>query len=376
MAMGPTLRAGLSPRHVSPPLYFPPPPTSATAQAESKKKGVKVSVKETSRSTSPSSKTLQKPPKPILKRRLTSTKRQRQWVLLALLVTSFTILILSVIFAYCAALPHSDNIRAAQAAANSTTSQTATTRTVHSLDNVNPATHSRKLRRDEPKYTLSSDDTQTKSVEEALAEDQQNAVRFSQPSAKASLTFYTALLPLLTLIHTSVELLTSLVRAETSQSSRLGDVLRFRQAGPDTDQILSQRRVGTLISFTVSALLLLGWTTMEFFWMNCEIIPFSAHNAEAVCPIQIRGHRMGGISELSVGKIVLGFAIMLGYAYYCIYLVRRVGVFNKIPISGAGSRVSSFRRRARFAKGQDTLGEDSRMDDVESVVIVIDAEKH
>lgn len=64
---------------------------------------------------------------------------------------------------------------------------------------------------------------------------------------------------------------------------------------------------------------------------------------------------MGGISGLSVGKVVLGFLVILGYIGYCVYLVRAVGVFGGRNTSSAlglgnGGRVTSgFRRRARFA---------------------------
>lgn len=360
--MDPTMRAGLSPRHVTPPLYFPPPPLSASLAANAKKKGTKVIINEVREMK------LEKPPKPILKHRLASTKRQRQWMLLALLVLSFAILILSVIFAYCAALPHSDNIQAAQAASSSSPTTTSTVTLVSSTSSANLSpTAKAYLIRDVP----NQDQVQSK-VEDALAEDQANTIRFTRSAALASLTFYTAFIPLLTMLHTSTELLTSLVRPETSQSTKLGDALRFRRPGSteDTNKVLLRRRTGTLLSFSAAVLLLLGWTTIQFFWLNCEIVSFGRRGQD-VCPVQIRGHRMGGVSELSVGKVVLAFAVMLGYGCYCFYLVRRVGVLKKVPV--AGGRTASFRRRARFASGSTMQRDDG--DDVESVVIGIEVEK-
>lgn len=365
------MRAGLSPRHVTPPLYFPPPPMSASLAANAKRKGTKVSVSEVNDAQ------LQKPPKPILKHRLASTKKQRQWMLLALLVLSFSILILSVIFAYCAALPHSDNLQATQPPTSSQSQPATSTLTLvsaspSSTSTLSPTANTGLTPRDTPAYPSPQDQPQTLSVEEALAEDQQNTIKFTRSSAMAALTFYTALIPLLTMLHSSVELLTSLVRPETTQSTRLGDALRFRRPGADpvsaSEQVLVRRRTGTLLSFSASVLMTLGWTTIQFFWLNCEIVPFGKQGQD-VCPIQIQGHRMGGISELSVGKVVLGFLVMAGYVFYCFYLVGRVGVFKKVPV--VGGRAASFRRRARFASGE----EEQKDSDVESVVIGIDIEK-
>jgi len=200
----------------------------------------------------------------------------------------------------------------------------------------------------------------------------------------AALTFYTATLPFLTMLHTSVELLTSLIRPETSQGTRLGDSLLFRRAGADVDArgMVTRRRIGTLLSFSASALLCLGWLVMQAFWVNCEIGTVGGGSAEQVCPVQIRGHRMGGVSELSVAKVVLGFVVVLGYLAYCAYLVRWVGVFagragvgstSGVVGGEGGSRMSSFRRRARFASREGD--QDTRRGDVESVIIGVEMEK-
>jgi hypothetical protein len=90
---------------------------------------------------------------------------------------------------------------------------------------------------------------------------------------------------------------------------------------------------------------------------------------------------MGGVSELSVAKVVLGFVIVVGYVAYCGYLVWWVGVFSGragLGQAGArartGGRMSSFCRRARFARGERTDTELGRFD-VESVVIGMDVGK-
>lgn len=93
---------------------------------------------------------------------------------------------------------------------------------------------------------------------------------------------------------------------------------------------------------------------------------------------------MGGVSELSVVKVVLGFVVVLGYAGYALYLVKAVGVFARkssslgpvrlVSESGNGSRMGSFRRRARFARGGG-VDTDGKKGDVESVVIAIEVDK-
>lgn len=120
---------------------------------------------------------------------------------------------------------------------------------------------------------------------------------------------------------------------------------------------------------------------MQMFWLNCEITLFSA-SSEDVCPVQIRGHRMGGVSELSIGKVALAFVVILGYAGYCVYLVRWVSVFGSKRADGAVTRTASFRRRARFARragghaAAATSGQERNVDGgVETVVIGIDVEK-
>lgn len=370
------------------PLYFPPPPTSVIKNTDSKKPlKLNLSKSRSSKESTVTITSVEDAPKAILKKKITSTKRTRQWILLGLLILSFTILILSTIFAYCAALPHSDNIAAAQAAAASATSSSTPVTSTVSLISVsattstsNPASTdaypSRLLVRDAPTYN----DPQSLSVEAALAEDATNQKKFGTSSAMAALTFYTATLPFLTMIHTSVELLLSLIRPETSQATRLGDAFRFQRAGADVDArgVVTRRRTGTLLSFSASALLCLGWLIMQMFWMNCEVATFGGNTGgEQVCPVQIRGHRMGGVSELSIGKVVLGFVVILGYAGYCLYLVKQVGVFSSkssmLSQTASGSRMSSFRRRARFASR--TGSDEDQRGDVESVVIAIGMDK-
>ncbi|KAJ9653250.1 hypothetical protein H2198_007553 [Neophaeococcomyces mojaviensis] len=348
-----------------PPIYFPPPPTTAAVTDSNKTTPFKINFK-TRPGTSDSSASAftassfqkpQKQPRPILKHpksKINSTKRTRQYILLTQLLLSFTILILAVIFAYCAALPHSDNIEGPTASSTASPAQSTT-----------PTSPPLALR-DTPLDPKQLD----QAVNDARVEDAENNALFSTRSARAALTFYTATLPLLTMAHTTTELLISLVRSETSQHTAIGDVLRSSQ----------QRRITTLVSFTTSSLLAVGWLIMQLFWTNCEINPFlgpAADKGEAVCPVQIRGHRMGGVSQLSVGKVVLGWIVVAVYVSYCAYLYLRVGVFNskrRVVDLSAGNKMSSFRRRARFERGEPEETEAGRKS-VESVVIGIDIEK-
>ena len=116
---------------------------------------------------------------------------------------------------------------------------------------------------------------------------------------------------------------------------------------------------------------------MQLFWVNCEIVTFGS---ESVCPVQIRGHRMGGVSGLSVGKVVLASMVVLGYVGYCVCLVRvlRNGVTMVVEREeGTGMRMS-LKRRTRFAErlGSGSARERREEVGVESVVIGMDVEKH
>lgn len=416
-------RAGLSPRTMyfpPPPAYAAHPPSNTTAKnpasipftfAFKSQSQSRPSTSSSTSSTTTNNIILKPPPRPILKRSVNSTKRTRQWILLSLLLLSFTILILSTIFAYCAALPHSDNIADAQASevaaqqgfqgpvtttvsvrlVAATTAAAAPTASItggsgQPQGDTYPTLRRSTLKtrryqllssRDNPSIAVPSEMSQ-EDIDAALARDAQNQSRFSTTHAQVALTFYTATLPLLTMLHTAVELLISLVRPETSQNTKFGDLIllrnRVRGGATAAEDIMRRRRVGALLSFSVSILLVLGWTVMQLFTLNCEISTFG-NGGEGVCPVQIRGHRMGGISELSVGKVCLGFAVVCAYAGYCWYLVRRIGVgkggmggVHGGNGNGAGRRMSSFKRRARFASGESVKG-DGR-GDVENVSVV------
>lgn len=125
--------------------------------------------------------------------------------------------------------------------------------------------------------------------------------------------------------------------------------------------------------------------------MNCEITPFlgpKAANGEGVCPVQIRGHRMRGVSGLSVARAAMGWVVVLVYIIYAAYLVGWVGIRVQKSSSSIGGKMSSFRRRAKYERNSscDGHGDVEEVDfggrrtsrerkDVESVVIVIDVEK-
>ena len=78
---------------------------------------------------------------------------------------------------------------------------------------------------------------------------------------------------------------------------------------------------------------------MEIFIVNCEIV-----GGTEACPVQIRGHRMGGVSGLSIGKVVLGGVVMIGYGVFVILGMKREG-------EGKTGKVG-FLRRARFEKNR------------------------
>lgn len=272
-------------------LYFPPPPTSTIAVNDKSHMKKKPKIR-----TNPGL-ALNEPPKSILKR-LSTAKRQRQFILLAILTLAFTILVLGGLFAYCAALPHSDKQSSASDSTNGTVSM----------------------------QRRSSNGTDS-SLQSDINTESQDEKQFETTSARAALLFYTAFLPLLSILHASTELLVSLVRTQT-----------FTRRAQAT--ISRRRKILPMISFCATCLLLVGWLPLNIVWLNCEVVKFGG---DKMCPIQIRGHNMAGVDEVALAKDVLAWVLMGVYIGYLGWLVWKGRIFK----NDLGT-VST--RRARFAE--------------------------
>ncbi|KIW85586.1 hypothetical protein Z517_00978 [Fonsecaea pedrosoi CBS 271.37] len=182
-----------------------------------------------------------------------------------LLVFAFSTLILAAIYAYCVAKPHTDIADRlatdADAEANSSIfgKRETTPDASISLSNTAPTTSAA-------------------------------SIRAAETQPETALLFYALTVPGLSLIHLALEL-----------------VIHH-----NTPRLLSLRQAYIALLAT-SSLLVCGWITSLSFWMHCELPIFNQKiSSQAVCPVQVRGHFMYGIHEVSIARIILGWiAVML-----------------------------------------------------------------
>ncbi|EXJ59072.1 hypothetical protein A1O7_06503 [Cladophialophora yegresii CBS 114405] len=209
----------------------------------------------------------------------------RAIILPLLLMFTFTTLLLGAIYAYCVAKPHTDigDILAVDSSAEADSSifskrETANTATETTAD----------------KKSISS----------------------SYGHSEVALLFYALTAPGLSIFHTVFELIMH----------------------HHTPQYLSRRSI--YITFlTTSSLLTCGWITTLAFWMHCELPIFNQNKAgQGVCPIQVRGHFMYGIHEVSIARIVVGWIIVLTYIGHVVLLSFGYNVQKRIwRIIGGGA---------------------------------------
>jgi len=125
--------------------------------------------------------------------------------------------------------------------------------------------------------------------------------------SEISLIFYSATLPLTTLVHASTE----------------ATLLKFRP-----DLLTHSQKSGIAIPYTLLAaqtLLTFGWIINTAFWTHCEL----AITHSSVCPAQVRDHLMYGILEVSIAKAAIGWALAAGYVVHVAFLVRWIRVVKR-----------------------------------------------
>lgn len=179
-----------------------------------------------------------------------------------LLVLAFATLILGAIYAYCVAKPHTD---------------IADRLAVDSNAEADSSIFSKR---------------ETASLTNASTKDATS--RDDQP--EAALLFYTLTTPGVSLFHLAFELIMH----------------------HHTPQHLSSRTI-YLVFLSLSSLILAGWLTTLSFWMHCELPPLNK-SGQAVCPVQVRGHFMYGIHEVSITKVVIGWLVALVYVAHVVVL--------------------------------------------------------
>ncbi|RVX73159.1 hypothetical protein B0A52_02286 [Exophiala mesophila] len=203
-----------------------------------------------------------------------------------LIMFVFTTLILGAIYAYCIAKPHT-----------SIADQLARDPSAEANDSIFG------------KRQTSTDLFLEPAMRDAAATDESSTTdtskdRESQP--QTALMFYTLSAPTASLVHLAFELV-------------------MHHHNP----IHLDKRAAYIVLIPSAILLAAGWITTLSFWMHCELPPLNATGQE-VCPVQVRGHFMYGIHEVSIAKAVVGWLVVLAYLWHVYLLCEAVKAQKRI----------------------------------------------
>lgn len=198
----------------------------------------------------------------------------------------FTTLILGAIYAYCVAKPHT--AIADQLAQDSTAE-------------VDGSLFSRRQETSATVPATKDPESQSRSKDRDYTEPQ------------TALLFYTLTTPAVSLVHLTFELIMH----------------------HHTPKHLSKRSA-YIVLLAATSLLTAGWLTTLGFWMHCELPPLN-NTRQDLCPIQVRGHFMYGIHEVSIAKTVVAWLIALVYLGHAVLLVIGWGTMKRVwRITGGG----------------------------------------
>ncbi|RMZ74854.1 hypothetical protein DV737_g5664, partial [Chaetothyriales sp. CBS 132003] len=113
-------------------------------------------------------------------------------------------------------------------------------------------------------------------------------------------------------------------------------------------------RLPSLLILLLHLVTLLAFTLSTSFWTACEMPPPTSTALDRLCPAQVRGHFMYGIHELSIAKVAMGWAVVVGLVLHIWCQVK-------------ARRAARNSRRSRWAI--DTAQADYGKADVEVVVL-------
>ncbi|KEF51180.1 uncharacterized protein A1O9_12794, partial [Exophiala aquamarina CBS 119918] len=132
---------------------------------------------------------------------------------------------------------------------------------------------------------------------------------------QTALFFYTLTTPAVSLVHLTFELIMH----------------------HHTPKHLSKRSAYILL-LAATSLLAAGWLTTLGFWMHCELPPLNSSRQD-LCPIQVRGHFMYGIHEVSIAKTVVAWLIAFAYLGHAILVAIGCGAMKRVwrITAGGGS---------------------------------------
>lgn len=252
--------------------YFPPPPRY-TSTTKSKSKDSRQSSKETS------------PKRPFILR------RSRRFLLPSLLVLTSTNTILSMIYAYCIAAPHTR---------------------LSSEDFAQ-----------DPNTEL--DDSYFKRAAGLI---RRASTYGTDGSPDVAMVAYTLSAPVATLVYIMIELSLHIVRPHISITRRTHQVFLL-----------------------CVAVLAAGWTTTNALWTHCEMPAPSLTANMRMCPISVRGHFMFGIHELSIAKVIVGWFIVIGLLVHMFCLVKNIRDIRRYGGDGLGIQHGSVRMVLEMEEG-------------------------
>ena len=254
--------------------YFPPPPRYASTTKKSKAKDV-------SRTSTDAS-----PKRPFILR------RSRQFLLPSLLILSFVNTILSMIYAYCIAAPHTRLSKEDFANGQDT--------------EVDDSFFKRAVGLVPRGSAYGSDDG----------------------TPNFAMVAYTLSAPLATLVYIIVELSMHVVRPHISITRRAHKVFLF-----------------------FVAVLAAGWTTNNALWTHCEMPAPSLTANMRMCPASVRGHFMFGIHELSIAKVIVGWFIVIGLLVHMFCIVKNMRDIRRYGGDGLGIQHGSVRMVLEMEEG-------------------------
>lgn len=254
--------------------YFPPPPRYASTTKSKTKHASKTSKEE--------------PPKrPLVLR------RSRQFLLPSLLILTFITTILSMIYAYCIAAPHTR---------------------LSSEDFAN-----------DPNVEL--DDSFFKRAA-VLIRRGGSAYGSESGAPNVGMVAYTLSAPLATLVYILTELALHVVRPHISITRR-----------------------AHLVFLACTTVLAAGWTTTNALWTHCEMPAPSLTANMRMCPASVRGHFMFGIHELSIAKVIVGWFIVTGLLVHAFCIVKNMRDIRRYGGDGLGIQHGSVRMVLEMEEG-------------------------
>jgi hypothetical protein len=286
-------------------------------------------------------------PKGSITARTTPLQRSRLFLLPAILVFTFTVLILGVIYAYCVASPHT----------MLTDSQLASPSDIeidgsifgrrafvpNSKLDLGPVPTSISVKRNALPESGSGDLASiTATIAGGVNSISQNSTHARQPSRadnksslSAALVFYTLTSPLFTILLISAELILIFSSNHTSNQTSIPSPIEEPRPRSRFSTSLTSRRAHFVL-LILTLLNIASLTTTSSFWTYCELPPPSITTARMICPAEIRGHWMGGIHEVSIAKITIGWLVVIGLVCHAFFIYQNMRVERRRWAVGSG----------------------------------------